>query len=56
LEDDRYDINKDVEDEKLLPVGEDEEDDMENAEGQGDNLGAAHMEDEPSLEEVVQLL
>lgn len=49
LEGDRYDMNKDVMDGKLLPVDEDEEDDAENVEGQGNNLGVVRVEAEPSL-------
>ena len=56
LEDDCYDMNKDIVDENLFSVSEDEEDDAKNAEGQGDNLGAARMEVEPSVKKVIQPL
>jgi len=49
-------MNKDIVDENLFSVSEDEEDDAKNAEGQGDNLGAARMEVEPSVKKVIQPL
>jgi len=49
-------MNKDVVDDKLLPVGEDEENGAKNGKGQGDNLGGAHIEAEASVEEVIKPL
>jgi len=52
LENYRYDMNKDNVDGKFISIEADEDENMENAEGQGDNLDRPPGEAEPSLEEL----
>jgi len=56
LEDNRYDMNKGIVNGKFISVNRNEDDNMDNAEGQGDTIGGVQVEVEPSLEEVFEPL
>lgn len=53
LDDNQYNVDKDIIDEKLVSIDGDDDD---NIEGQGDNLGVQEDEGERSIEEVFQPL